>query len=433
MSPRVFGRPGVRPEGPELLPVFPPEYTAAAVLRTTPFHRRTEALCEAGNWRRWSGFLAASSYELHHDREYWAIRNSAGLIDVSPLHKYRIQGVDAERLLDRLVTRNVAKCAIHQVLYTPWCDEAGKVMDDGTLCRLADDVFRLTSALPNLRWLLDNARGLNVQIEDVSDALAALALQGPNARAILTEAAGGVADDLGYFRLTEGAIGGAPVQITRTGYTGDLGYEIWTEPQHALTLWDALMAAGRAHRVVPAGLLALDVARVEAGLILIEVDYVPSHQAVIEARKSSPYEIGMGWTVKLDKPGFVGRDALMAERARGPEWEFKGLEVSWDAMESLYGAVGLPPQLPSEGWRTSVPVYAGNRQVGYATSGCWSPLLKKYIALAHLQTPHSATGTHLSMEITVEHHRKKAAARVVEPQFFNPDRKRSNPGRADRS
>jgi aminomethyltransferase len=327
----------------------------------------------------------------------------------------------------------VAKCAIHQVLYTPWCDEAGKVMDDGTLCRLAEDVFRLTSALPNLRWLLDNARGLNVQIEDVSDALAALALQGPNARAILTEAAGGVADDLGYFRLTEGAIGGAPVQITRTGYTGDLGYEIWTEPQHALTLWDALMTAGRAHRVVPAGLLALDVARVEAGLILIEVDYVPSHQAVIEARKSSPYEIGMGWTVKLDKPGFVGRDALRAERARGPEWEFKGLEVSWDAMESLYGAVGLPPQLPSEGWRTSVPVYAGNRQVGYATSGCWSPLLKKYIALAHLQTPHSATGTHLSMEITVEHHRKKAAARVVEPQFFNPDRKRSNPGRADRS
>ena len=402
------------------------------MLRTTPFHPRTSALCEASNWRRWSGFLAASSYELHHDREYWAIRNSAGLIDVSPLHKYLIQGVDAERLMDRIVTRNVAKCAIHQVLYTPWCDEAGKVMDDGTLSRLAGDEFRLTSALPNLRWLVDNARGMNVHIEDISDALAAVALQGPNARTILADAADGVADDLGYFRLVEGSIGGAPVQITRTGYTGDLGYEVWTEPQHALALWDGLMAAGRAHRIVPAGMLALDVARVEVGLILIDVDYVPAHQAVIEGRKSSPFELGLGWAVKLDKLGFVGRDALVAEKARGPAWEFKGLEVSWDAMEALYGAAGLPPQLPSEGWRTSVPVYAGVRQVGYATSGCWSPLLKKYIALAHLQTPHSATGTRLSMEITVEHHRKKAAARVVEAQFFNPDRKRSNPGQGTR-
>lgn len=403
------------------------------MLRTTPFHPRTEALCEAHNWRRWSGFLAASSYELHHDREYWAIRNSAGLIDISPLYKYSIRGTDAVRLLDRIVTRNVARCAIRQVLYTPWCDEAGKVMDDGTLSRLADDRFRLTSALPNLRWLLDNARGMDVEIEEVSDALAALALQGPTARAILTDAADGVADDLGFFRLTEGSIGGVPVQITRTGYTGDLGYEIWTESDHALALWDALMTAGRAHRIVPAGLLALDVARVEAGLILIEVDYVPAHQAIIEARKSSPFEIGMGWAVKLDKPGFVGRDALVAEKARGPEWEFKGLEISWDAMEALYGAVGLPPQLPSEGWRTSVPVYADDEQVGYATSGCWSPLLKKYIALAHLRTPHSATGTNLTMEVTVEHHRKKAAARVVEPQFFNPDRKRSTPGRSVRS
>lgn len=400
------------------------------MLRTTPFHPRTEPLCEASNWRRWSGFLAASSYELHHDREYWAFRNSAGLIDVSPLHKYSIRGPDAEQLMDRVVTRSVAKCAVHQVLYTPWCDEAGKVMDDGTLARLADDVFRLTSALPNLRWLQDNARGMAVDIEDISDDLAAVALQGPNARAILSDAANGAADDLGFFRLTETSIGGVPVQITRTGYTGDLGYEIWTEPHNALDLWDALMEAGRAHRIVPAGMLALDIARVEAGLILIDVDYVPAHYAVIEDRKSSPFELGLGWAVKLDKPDFVGRAALVAEKARGPEWEFKGLEISWDSMEELYGAVGLPPQLPSQGWRTSVPVYAGATQVGYATSGCWSPMLKKYIALAHLQTPHSATGTHLSMEVTVEHQRKKAAARVVDPQFFNPERKRSNPGRA---
>jgi aminomethyltransferase len=395
------------------------------MLKTTPFHPRTEVLCQAMNWRRWSGYVAASSYELQHQREYWAIRNSAALLDVSPLHKYLISGPDAERLMNRVVTRDVAKCAVHQVLYTPWCDEAGKVRDDGTLTRLTDTSFRLTSALPNLAWLQDNARGMDVHTEDVSDDIAALALQGPNARTILSAAAGGVADDLRFFRMTEGTIGGVPVEITRTGYTGDLGYEIWTEPANALALWDALIDAGRPHRIVPAGLLALDMARVEAGLILIDVDYVPAHHAIIEDRKSSPYELGLGWAVKLDKAAFVGRDALRAEKERGPEWEFKGLEVSWDSMEALYGAVGLPPQLPSEGWRTSVPVYKGEQQVGYATSGCWSPLLKKYIALAHLQPPHSATGTHLTMEVTVEHHRKKAAARVVEPQFFNPERKRS--------
>jgi glycine cleavage system T protein (aminomethyltransferase) len=397
------------------------------MLRTTPFHARTEALCEASNWRRWSGYLAASSYELHHDREYWALRNSAGLIDVSPLHKYMIEGPDAERLLDRVVTRKVTRCAVNQVLYTPWCDEAGKVMDDGTLTRLTVDQFRLTSALPNLRWLQDNGRGMDVRVDDISEDLAALALQGPNARAILHAAADGAADRLGFFRLTDASIGGVPVQITRTGYTGDLGYEIWTRPEHALALWDGLTEAGRPHRIVPAGMLALDIVRVEAGLILIDVDYVPAHHAIIETRKSSPFELGLGWAVKLDKPAFVGREALLAEKARGPEWEFKGLEISWDAMEALYAAVGLPPQLPSEGWRSSVPVYSGNLQVGYATSGCWSPMLKKYIALAHLQTPHTANGTRLEMEITVEHHREKAAARVVDAQFFNPERKRSNP------
>jgi aminomethyltransferase len=397
------------------------------MLRTTPFHPRTEALCEARNWRRWSGYLAASSYELHHDREYWALRNSAGLIDVSPLHKYRITGPDAERLLNRIVTRDMAKCAVHQVLYTPWCDEAGKVMDDGTLARLADDDFRLTSALPNLRWLRDNARGMDLTVTDISDDLAAVALQGPNSRAILNVAAQGAAESLRFFRLTEATIGGVPVEITRTGYTGDLGYEIWTRPENALALWDRLVEAGRAHRIVPAGMLALDMARVEAGLILSDVDYVPAHHAIIEDRKSSPFELGLGWAVKLDKPFFVGREALLAERARGPEWELKGLEVSWDSMESLYGAVGLPPQLPSEGWRTSVPVYSGGTQVGYATSGCWSPMLKKYIALAHLQTPHSTTGSRLSMEVTVEHQRKKADARVVDAQFFSPERKRSTP------
>jgi aminomethyltransferase len=397
------------------------------MLRTTPFHSRIAPLNLAQNWRRWSGYLAASAYELHHDREYWAIRNSAALIDVSPLFKYSIEGPDAERLLDRVVTRDVTKCKLHQVFYTPWCDDDGKVMDDGTLTRLTPDSFRLTSAEPNLRWLQDNALGMDVSIRDISDDLAALALQGPSARRILHDAAKGAADDLRFFRLAKGEIAGVPVEITRTGYTGDLGYEIWTEPANAEALWDGLMESGESHRILPAGMLALDVARVEAGLVLIGVDYVPAHQAVIEGRKSSPYELGLGWTVKLDGAWFVGRDALRAEKERGPEWEFRGLDVSWDSLEALYGKVGLPPQLPSEGWRTSVPVYSGDTQVGYATSGCWSPLLKKYIALAHMQSRYAKIGTDLRMEVTVEHYRKKAVARVVDTQFFNPERKRNNP------
>lgn len=398
------------------------------MLRTTPFHSRTAPLSQAQNWRRWSGYLAASSYELHHDREYWAIRNSAALIDVSPLFKYLIEGPDAERLLDRVVTRDVTKCELRQVIYTPWCDEDGKVMDDGTLARLTNTSFRLTSADPNLRWLQDNALGMDVSIRDISDEMAALALQGPTSRSVLHDAAAGVADDLRFFRLTTGEIGGVPVEITRTGYTGDLGYEVWTDAANAGALWDGLMEAGEPHGILPAGMLALDLARVEAGLVLIGVDYVPAHQAVIEDRKSSPFELGLGWTVKLDKKSFVGRGALIAEKERGPEWEFRGLDVSWDSLEALYAEVGLPPQLPSEGWRTSVPVYAGGTQVGYATSGCWSPLLKKYIALAHLQSRYAGIGTELHMEVTVEHHRKRAKARVVETPFFDPERKRSNPG-----
>ena len=395
------------------------------MLRTTPFHSRTAPLCQAQNWRRWAGYITAGSYELIHDREYYAIRSSAALFDVSPLFKYEIRGRDAARFLDRVVTRDVSKCAPGQVLYTPWCDEAGKVMDDGTLSRLEDDTFRLTAAEPNLRWLLDNALGLAVEVTDVSDSLAALSLQGPNARAILGSASDGAVDGLGFFRLTMARVRDVPVTVTRTGYTGDLGYEIWVDAPDALRLWDALMDAGGPYGLTPAGILALDVARIEAGLVLIEVDYVPAHRAIVEDRKSSPYELGLGWTVKLDKEAFVGRSALVEEKRRGPEWELRGLEVSWESLEEVYAKVGLPPQLPSVAWRTSLPVYSQGKQVGYATSGCWSPILKKYIALAHLHASHSRPGTAVHMEVTVEHQRRNAKAQVVETPFFNPERKRA--------
>jgi aminomethyltransferase len=395
------------------------------MLKTTPFHARTALLCESHAWRRWSGYVVASSYELNHEREYHAIRSSAALLDVSPLYKYSISGRDAARLLDRVATRDVARCSVGQVLYTCWCDGDGKVLDDGTIARLDETRFRMTSAEPNLRWLEDNAIGLEVEVADVSERVAALALQGPSARLILEHATAGDLAALKYFRVMPGVLRGVPVEISRTGYTGDLGYEIWFDARHALAVWDALIDAGTPFGVVPAGMLALDVARIEAGLMLLDVDYVSARKALIPGQMSSPYELDLAWTVNLKKENFVGRNALAAEAARPPEWRFVGVEVDWDSLEALYGDVGLAPQLPHTAWRMSVPIYAGGAQAGYATSGGWSPLLKKYVALAHLRARWAAAGTPLEMEVTVEHERRRAAARVVKKPFFDPERKRA--------
>ena len=388
------------------------------MLKTTPFHERTAALCASHAWRRWAGHIVASSYELSHEREYHAIRSSAALFDVSPLYKYRVTGKDAVTLLDHVVTRSVRDMKVGQVGYTPWCDAAGKVLDDGTVARLKENEFRMTAAEPNLRWLQDNAVGLDVRVDDVSESIASLALQGPASRLILDDV------DLRYFRIVDTTYRGIPVQISRTGYTGDLGFEIWVEKGRALELWDALIEAGAPHGIVPAGMLALDVARIEAGLMLIDVDYVPARKALIESQTSSPFELDLGWTVNLKKDRFVGRAALAAEAERGPQWQFVGIEIEWQSLERLYAEVGLATRLPAMAWRTSVPIYAGNEQAGYATSGGWSPVLKKYIALAHLRAQWAVPGTQLEIEITVEHRRKRAAARVVKKPFFDPERKR---------
>jgi aminomethyltransferase len=393
------------------------------MLKTTPFHERTAALCASHAWRRWAGYVVASSYELSHEREYHAIRGAAALFDVSPLYKYLVRGRDAARLLDLVVTRSIETLQVGQVAYTPWCDAAGKVLDDGTIARLDETAFRMTAAEPGLRWLQDNALGLDVAIEDVSESIAALSLQGPASRAILEQL--GELAPLKYFRLIETALRGIPVTISRTGYTGDLGYELWVSAKDALALWDALIAAGTPYGIVPAGMLALDVARIEAGLMLIDVDYVPARKALIESQTSSPYELDLGWTVNLKKERFVGREALAAEAERGPQWQFVGIEIEWPSLERLYAEVGLATRLPAVAWRTSVPIYAGgDEQAGYATSGGWSPLLKKYLALAHLRAQWAAPGTPLEIEITVEHRRKRAAARVVKKPFFDPERKK---------
>ncbi len=395
------------------------------MLKTTPFHARTAPLVRAQTWRRWAGYQVASAYEPHPDREYAAIRNAAALFDVSPLHKYLIGGRDAARLLDRMVTRDVMKCAVGQVFYTPWCDADGKVIDDGTISRLDESTFRLTSAEPNLRWLSMNAVGLDVAIDDVSERTAALALQGPRSRAILDELVPRALADLKYFRLVHTTLRDIPVTISRTGYTGDLGYEIWLDAKHALAVWDALIDAGTPHGITPAGIWALDLARIEAGLVMLDVDYFSSHHALIPDQKSSPLELNLGWTVSATKGPYNGRRALRAEKTRGSAWNFVGIEVSWTSLERLYAERGLPPSLPTVAWRGSAPILRHGKQIGYATSGCWSPLLKKYLALAHVMAPHYSPGTHAEMELTVEHRRKRVESTIRKLPFFDPERKRA--------
>jgi glycine cleavage system T protein (aminomethyltransferase) len=395
------------------------------MLKITPFHSRTAPLVRAQTWRRWAGYQMASAYDPHPDREYAAIRNAAALIDVSPLHKYMLTGPDAARLLDRMITRDMNKCSVGQVYYTPWCDAAGKVIDDGTVSRLADATFRLTSADSSLRWLHMNAVGMKVDIEDVSERVGTLALQGPLSREILRQLSPADFMKLKYFRVVETTVGGIPVTVSRTGYTGDLGYEIWVDASSAETLWDALIETGTPYGITPAGVWALDIARIEAGLIMLDVDYFSAHHALIEERKSSPYEINLGWAVSATKGPFNGRRALAAERARGAAWGFVGLELDWDSFERLFRVHHLPPHLSNVAWRASAPVYRDGRQVGYATSGAWSPLLKKSLALAHLRAPHFEPGTHIRLEITVEHQRKTADAVVHKLPFFDPERKKA--------
>lgn len=396
------------------------------MLRTTPFHTRTAPLVRAQTWRRWAGHQVASAYDPHPDREYAAIRNAAALIDVSPLHKYRITGPHAARLLDRMVTRDVTKCAVGQVLYTPWCDAYGKVIDDGTISRLDERTFRLTSAEPNLRWLAMNAVGLDVTVEDVSHSTAALALQGPLSRAILAQVSPADFAVLKYFRLVHTTISDVPVTISRTGYTGDLGYEIWVDAERAVELWDTLIEQGSPYALTPAGIWALDLARIEAGLIMLDVDYVSSHHAITEDQKSSPFEINLGWAVSETKGPYNGRASLRSEKQNPPNWAFVGLEIRWESLEQLYAARGVPPRLPTVAWRTSTPLYARGQVVaGFATSGCWSPLLKKYIALAHLRSPHFEPDTEVWMDINVEHKRQQVQAAVRKLPFFDPERKKA--------
>ena len=393
----------------------------------TAFHERTLPLCYSLSYREWSGYYTPSVYEMHHEHEYNAIRNAAAAIDISPLYKYLITGKDATKFVNRVITRDVNKVKPGQVIYACWCDEQGKVIDDGTVTRLTENSYRWTAADASLRWFHQNSIGMDVQIEDISEKVAALALQGPTSASLLKSVAEADIANLKYFRYTSGKIAGVPVDISRTGYTGDLGYELWIPWNDAVKVWDALMAKGKAFDLHPAGMLALDIARVEAGLLLIEVDYSSSKKALIESQKYSPYELGFGKMVHLEKENFIGRTALARDQKEGVPRQFVGLEVSWPDVEKLFDDAGLAPQTPATASRVSVPLFYGGKQVGKATTTSWSPLLKKMLALGSVKTECAQVGTKLQMELTVEAVRHTVTATVVKMPFYNPARKTAVP------
>lgn len=397
----------------------------------TPFHSRTSKLCTSLRWKDWAGYHAVCSYRSCHEPEYFALRHAAGLIDVTPLFKYEVHGRDAASFLARVTVRDVTRLRVGRVTYLCWCDDDGKVVDDGTVARLDENHFRVTAAEPSLSWFERQARGYEVSIEDSSQRFGALSLQGPSSRDILRQASDADMEGLKFFRIVPARLADVDVFISRTGYTGDLGYEVWVEaegsgsPSAAERVYDAILDAGRAYGMLPAGLDAMDVTRVEAGFIMNGVDYYSAHHCLTEMRKSSPYELNLGWTVKLDREPFVGQAALRREKEAGPSRLFVGLDVSWEDLERVFAGYGLPPEIPSAAWRDGRPLYdRSGRWIGQATSGAWSPTLKKNLALAQLEAAEAEPGNTIEIELTAEYRRHRIPATVVQPPFFDPARKR---------
>ncbi len=392
----------------------------------TPFHPRTAELNQARRWRKWSGFFIADSYFPAHDLEYHAIRFSAALFDVTPMCKYRITGPDAAKLVDRVITRRVDRIKPMRAIYTPWCDHDGRVLDDGTVALLADGSYFWTAAEPQHGWLEAASEGLNVTIEDMTEKLCALSLQGPHARDVLSAAVGRDMSDLPFFGRADVTIGGTAVGISRTGYSGDLGYELWMPFEEALPVWDALIKSGEDYTLRVAGMEALDVARLEAGLIMAGVDYHSSRTARHPSLAISPYEIGMDRLVDLDKPAFIGKRALMNEvAAGGPATRLVGLELDLNVFEDAYLDLGYPIEHPLRAWRHVTPLTRKGETIGRATSGTFSPLLKRSIALGFLPVKHAAVGSTVGIEWQIEETRQTIPATVVPLPFLDLPRKRS--------
>ncbi len=397
------------------------------MIRTTPFHPRTSALNETGLWQHWSGHLAASRYQSSDKLEYFAVRNAAGIFDTSPLYKYRIAGRDAERFLSGMLARDIRQCPPGHAHYTTWLDERGFVLEDGVIQHRSVGEYLLTSAEPNFAWFADRVGRMAVSVEEVSLGIGALAVQGPRSRDLLARLVPDTAA-LPFFGITTGSIGGRPVTVSRTGYTGDLGYEVWVETPDALAVWDALWDALDGRGVLPYGMAALYMLRIEAGLMLLGVDFDSSRFAFNDAHRSTPLELGWRWMFKGlaedDRP-FIGRRALEREIAeRTSRWNMVGLVVDWQDYDRVYSAAGLIPPKDHRPIHEDWMVYDDERRrVGYAASTMYSPVLQRHVALARVRPDLGRPGTRLFLEFTVDHHYEQVAAHVARLPLYNPQRK----------
>ena len=386
--------------------------TRATMLLETPFHSRVEAMCDMNDWGNWMGYTTPNAY-FDVELEYFAIRSTTGVFDLSPMNKYRITGPDAEAYLNRMVTRNVSKLGINRVGYAVWCNDAGQVMDDGTIFRLGEQDFRLCSYQRADDWLAWCTLGFDVTITNESEDLAGLAVQGPTSCTILTLLGCTGLDQLKPFGIAHFTFEGAPMMVSRTGFTGDLGYEVWVAPAQAEALWDQLFEHGREYLIKPIGSYALDMARIEAGFIQAHVDFVPAEEVVRNGRTRSPFELGLEWLVDFSKPLFNGRSALLAEKAKGSRYRFAMLDIE-----------GNKPAEHSF-------IMKGDKVVGTVTSAAWCPTVKSNIAYAQLEMPHGAVGDELVAEIYYQRElhwtRMLAPCRVIDGPLFNPKRRRQTP------
>ena len=397
------------------------------MILTSPFHERTSARNETGLWSHWSGHLAADRYQMSDKFEYFAVRNSAGVFDTSPLYKYRIHGRDAERFLAGVLARDIRGCAPGNAQYTVWCDDRGFVVEDGVILRPARDEFLLTSAEPNLAYFSDLIGRDQVSIEEVSHDYGVLAVQGPQSRDLLARLVPDVAT-LPFFGLATGTIAGAPVTVSRTGYSGDLGYEIWVPSNDALKVWDVLWESMEGHGVLPFGLAALYMLRIEAGLLLLDVDFSSSRFAWTDEDRSTPIELGWSWMFKDlagDDRAFIGRRALERELTdKTSRWRMTGLLVDWADYDRIYSGAGLIPPKDHTPVQEEMFVYDDEgHQVGYATSFMYSPILQRHIALARVRPELAAAGTPVRLEMDVNHRYEYVAAQTARLPLYNPARK----------
>ena len=398
------------------------------MIRTTPFHERTAVLNQTQLWSHWSNFLVADRYQLSDKAEYFAVRNAAGVFDTSPLYKYRITGRDAEAYLAGVLARDIRACPDGRAQYTCWLDERGFVVEDGVVLHPRRDEYLLTSAEPNFAWFADRIGRRDVHIEEVSDEIGTLALQGPRSRDLLAKLVPRV-ERLPYFGVDSGEIGGAEVTVSRTGYSGDLGYEIWVAAADALRVWDALWESVQGHGVQPFGLAALSMLRIEAGLLLLDADFDSSRYAWNDAHRSTPLELGWGWMfgdLKRDDRAFIGRRALERELAeKTSRWAMRGLVVDWQDYDRVYDDAGLVPPKDHtpvvEDWMVYDDVH--QQQVGYATSFMYSPVLQRHIAIARVRPDVAEPGTRVRLEFTVDHQYEQVAARVARLPLYAPERK----------